>query len=391
MPSAAVGTRSITGRACFRRAAGRHAPAVRTRARSSGHESLAPRAERGRQVYPSPETMRLVSWTIAVALAGCTASPSVHADPVLRELRRIDLPGVRGRIDHMALDASTGRLYVAALGSDSVQIVDLGTGSVIGKLTGLREPQGVLVVPGDRRVLVTNGEAEHVSVFDTSTLQLLARIPVPEDSDNIRQEDRGARAWVGCGSGGGSRLVAIDPAKAKVVEQIELPDHPESFQLEHEGKRIFVNVPRAGTVVSVDRASGETVATWSLPALANFPMALDEKNARLFVGTRAPARLVVLDTTTGRSVAAPPTVGDADDIFYDGQTHQVYVAGGEGYVEVFAQRSADRYESIDAYPTRKGARTALFLPDERELVVALPRSGSEPAQVLLLSTEHAKP
>jgi hypothetical protein len=335
--------------------------------------------------------LRLLSWITALVLASCTASPSADAEHLLHELRRIDLPGVTGRIDHMALDAATGRLYVAALGSDSVEIVDIRTGAAVGKVTGLREPQGVLVVPAQQRLLVTNGEADHLSVFDTSTLQLLTRIPVPEDSDNVRYEEAAGRAWVGCGSGSGSRLVAIDVATSKVVKQIVLPTHPESFQLERNGKRIFVNVPWARKVVAVDRETGETVAAWPLPALANFPVALDEKDARLFVGTRMPARLVVLDTTNGRIISELPTVGDADDIFHDEQAHRVYVAGGEGYVEVFAQRSPDRYEAVEKFATRKGARTALFMPDQRQLLVALPRRGQTPAQILILSVGGDRP
>lgn len=336
--------------------------------------------------------MRVQTWVIALSLASAAAasSPAGAAEHLLQEVRRIDLPGVTGRIDHMALDASSGRLWVAALGSDLVEVVDLGSGALIAKLTGLREPQGVLVVPGRKRVLVTNGEAEHVSVFDSATLKLLANIPVPEDSDNVRYEDESQRAWVGCGSGKGSRLVAIDPAAAKVVKQINLPAHPESFQLERHGKRIFVNVPWARKVVAVDRDSGEALAAWSLPALANFPMALDEKNARLFIGTRMPSRLVVLDTGTGKVVAELPMVDDPDDIFHDEATGRIYVSGGEGYVEVFAQRSADVYESVDKIATRQGARTALFLPEQRLLLVAMPKRGDRPAQVLVLSVADGR-
>ncbi len=323
-----------------------------------------------------------LSSALVLLLICCVAA----AQP-LREVRRIDLPQASGRIDHMAFDPSSARVYVAALGSDAVEVVDMDAGRVIGELTGLREPQGVLALPGSKRVLVTNGDAEYASVFDAATLQSLTRIALPWDSDNVRLEANTGRVWIGCGSRRGSALLVVDPATDEATRSIPLPAHPESFQLERSGERIFVNVPAARAVLVLSRATGRTVSRWPLPGLDNFPMALDEAQGRLLIGTRAPARLMVLDTTSGALLAQVPTVRDADDIFVDEQTQRLYVAGGEGYVEAFAREQGDEYRSLQRFATRPGARTALFLPERRLLLVALPRRGASPAQILVLSTE----
>jgi hypothetical protein len=83
--------------------------------------------------------------------------------------------------------------------------------------------------------------------------------------------------------------------------------------------------------------------------------AMDEANKRLFVGCRLPARLVVLDTTSGRIVTSLPTVGDADDIFYDPGRHLVFVIGGEGAVEIFRQHDPDHYGPVQRITTAPGA------------------------------------
>ena len=60
--------------------------------------------------------------------------------------------------------------------------------------------------------------------------------------------------------------------------------------------------------------------TWPIvSAQNNFPMALDEANHRLFVGTRDPPKLVVFDTNSGKVISILDIAKDPDDIFYDAE------------------------------------------------------------------------
>jgi DNA-binding beta-propeller fold protein YncE len=321
----------------------------------------------------------------AAVFALLTAATMGWSASTLQDTAHIPMPGVKGRIDHLAADTGGKRLFVAALGDGSVEVIDVEAQKVVQHLTGLREPQGVLVTPGSQRLIVTDGESDHATIFDPAALAPLARVPLPEDGDNVRLEAATGRVWVGAGSGRTSALIAVDPASGRVLEQIALAGHPESFQLEQQGVRIFVNVPTARSIQVVDRREGKVIADWSVPGLMNFPMALDEPSKRLFVATRTPARLVVYDTASGNPVATLPTVSDADDVFYDAQTRRVYLSGGEGSVQVFQQNSADSYTSVEKVATRKGARTCYFVPQWRKLFVALPQRGQEPAEVRVFS------
>src|SRR5204863_4243055 len=87
------------------------------------------------------------------------------------------------------------------------------------------------------------------------------------------------------------------------------------------------------------------IATWPVGQYrANFPMALDEANHRLFVGTRNPARLVVFDTESGKQITALNISGDTDDVFFDLENKRIYVSAGEGNIDVIRQTDADHYE-----------------------------------------------
>jgi outer membrane protein assembly factor BamB len=184
---------------------------------------------------------------------------------------------------------------------------------------------------------------------------------------------------VGYGEGG---LAAIDPESGKQVADIKLDAHPESFQLETNGKRIFVNVPNAGHVAVVDRETGTVIEKIPMKeARANFPMALDEADHRLFIGCRKPAELLVLDMETGKTVASVDIVGDTDDLFYDAANKRIYVSGGEGRVTVISQVSADNYDVAGQVATAPGARTSFFVPETGTLYVAVPHRGAQKTEL----------
>ena len=301
--------------------------------------------------------------------------------PTLQEMQRIELPGVQGRIDHMAVDLPTKRLFVAALGNNTVEVIDLQTKRLIKSLIGLQEPQGLLLVPEVKQLIVTNGESVSARVYDSVRLEPLKDIRLRKDNDNIRFDPDSKLSYIGCGVGAEGALAVVDTRTNALSGEIALSGHPESFQLERKGKRIFVNVPSAHRIEVVDQEKQLVMAAWSVPARGNFPMALDEEHARLFIGTRSPAKLLVLDTGSGRVVAELDSARDADDIFYDNDTHRIYVSGGEGFVFVFEQTDPDQYRLLDKVATRRGARTSLFVPEWHTLFVALPMGADGNAEI----------
>ena len=303
------------------------------------------------------------------------------ASPLLRETQRIELPGVRGRIDHMALDMASKKLFVAALGNNTVEVVDLDAGRVGKRLSGFEEPQGLLLVPELERFVVTNGENAFAQIFDSATLDPISTVELRDDNDNIRYDPATHRAYVGCGKGHNGALAVVDMKSGAKLSDVKLSGHPESFQLEAKGNRIFVNVPTAQAIEVVDRSSGKVTASWPLVARNNYPMALDEAHGRLFVGTRSPAQLLVIDTSSGVVVASLESVGDADDIFYDMGAHRIYVSGGEGFVFVFEQLDANHYRLAGKVQTRSGARTSVYVPEWKRLFVALPESSGMNAEI----------
>ena len=163
--------------------------------------------------------------------------------------------------------------------------------------------------------------------------------------------------------------------------------HPESFQLEKTGTRVFVNVPDHQEVEVADLAKGTVLARWPVVGCTtNFPMALDEAHHRLFVGCRIPARLAVFDTETGKIVASPTIVEHTDDLFFDASKGRIYILG-EGFIEAWQEKDPDHYERIGRYATPGDARTGLFVPELGELFEAVPHHGQQGAEILVYQTK----
>jgi hypothetical protein len=122
--------------------------------------------------------------------------------------------------------------------------------------------------------------------------------------------------------------------------------------------------------------------TWPLGMmLANYPMALDQPDHRLFVITRYPARLLVFDTTPGKTVQRLPRVGDCEDVFYDKANKRIHATCGEAAISVFEQQDPDHYQESAKITTVKGARTGFFSPELDLRFLAVRRQGTQAAAI----------
>jgi DNA-binding beta-propeller fold protein YncE len=326
--------------------------------------------------------MTLTLWSAGhfatrIGLVGLLLAAGLASAQPLTLVRKIELPGVHGRIDHMAADAEGGRLFVAALASDSLEVIDLRSGRRTDRIGSPREPQGVLYLANSKRLIVANGRGG-VQAFAAAKQPAVATQLALDDTDNLRWDAAAGTVYVGFSSA----LAELDASSLRVRRRIELAAHPEAFQIEQSGRRIYVNVPNAGHIAVVNRDSGKVEATWVLDdAARNFPMALDEAGHRLFVATRLPALLLVYDTVSGRRVARVPTCGDADDVFFDDARQQLYVVCGEGRVDT-VRGDGGQYLTLAQTRTSPGARTGLYAPETSTLFVAAPASNGMPAHVL---------
>lgn len=316
-----------------------------------------------------PNALRALLFGSLVSIAAAAA-----ASPPALELAATIPLNVRGRIDHLAADTTRHRLFVAALGNDTVEIIDTGH-DMRHTIGGLSEPQGVLYLAHEDRLVIANGHAGRVDIVDGTSFHTAARVFGLPDADNVRGLPASGTVMVGYGEGA---LRLLDAA-GQTLGEIRLAGHPESFQIDSERRRVYVNVPSAHAVVVVDLEARRIVARWPISqASANFPMALDLEGRRLFVGARSPAVLIVFDLDSGRVVTRLAIGGDTDDLYFDPRRKRLYAICG-----VILQESPDTYRLEESFDTAPRARTGLLVPEEAKLYVAAPASGRSPARLLV--------
>jgi len=320
------------------------------------------------------------AYFICVAfLISCSTPPSFGQGSLKLE-KEITLPGVKGRIDHIDIDVEGQIAYVAALGNNTVEVVDLKKGVVLHSVTGLSEPQGVAYISKHHELFVANGGTGECLFYNTVTFQKTGSIKYDDDADDVRYDELTDKIYVGYGGGG---IGIIDAATHKQRVNIKLPAHPESFQLDSKDGKIWVNLPGAGSIGVIDIKQGKLIDQWKrvLPR-SNFPMAYDAAQHRVMVGFRIPATLKVLDSRSGKELFSSVMVGDVDDFYWDDKTKQILVSGGDGSVNIFRQTGAT-YKQLADIKTRNGARTSLFIPELRLFLLAARASGDRPAALLI--------
>lgn len=338
---------------------------------------------------------RLATLFFAGVFLSCFDGVAAAQQPALTPKAPMMLTKVEGRMDHLGVDVKGQRLFATAFDNHTLEVIDLKTARQAHTIPNLDEPQGAYYDAATNRLFVACGGDGTVKIFDGTTFQLLQSVTLDLDADNVRYDARGKHIVVGYGGekflagkvtrpGGGGALAILDLMGKKIAE-IPMDAHPESFQLEKSGTRVFVNVPDRQEVEVADLVKGTLLERWKVTCTTNFPMALDEAHHRLFVGCRIPARLAVFNTESGKIVADPAIVEHTDDLFFDATKGRIYILG-EGFIEAWQEKDPDHYERIGRYATPADARTGLFVPDLGELFETIPHHGQQGAEILVYTT-----
>jgi len=308
---------------------------------------------------------------------------------------QIPLPGVHGRFDHFTFDPSEpARVFISALGNNSVEVIDLVEDTVVQHIPGIPEPQGIAFAVGLNKLFVGSRKGK-LYVYDGSDYKLITTIDYNADVDNLRYDAASKRIYVGYGDEDKAAIGMVDATTNQRLDEVyKTGAHPESYQMEKSGPNLFVNLEDLKQIGVIDRNT-KKLTKWDLPPKfeQNFPMALDESNHRLMVVTRTPPRLVVYDTSSGKVVATQPCVADVDDLYYDANHKRVYIPGGQGFIDVFQQKDADHYERIARIPTVIGARTAGYTPRAGKkgldrIFLAVPYSPNKDAAVWVYTVQE---
>jgi len=334
---------------------------------------------------------RLLALVLCFAVCAILAVSQDGLKQPLRLVQTISQPNVKGRLDHMEVDVQRQRLFVAGLENGTFEVVDLKTGKWMRSIPEFKKPQGALFVLEFNKLFLASGDDGMVRVFRADTLQLLDSIQFEPGPNRIVYEPNSKLVYVGYGGKDAGKdygeVGIIDAKNNKHIGDVKVNAHPSELLLNKSGTTLFVFISIANQLQVVETDKREVVSTWPITSQRPGDAAFDESTSRLFVGTRAPAELIVMDSKSGKEVAHLPTADGQDGVYFDEVRQRVYVSGGRGlpngFVYVYLQKSADRYENIGKVPTRGGAGTSFWSPELNRYYVAAPANEKEDAAILV--------
>jgi len=332
--------------------------------------------------------MRNVS--IAVIFGAVTCSVLAQSSSPLTLTRTVTLPGVTGKFDHFAIDTANHKLFVAATGNHSVEVLDLSSGKVSQSITGFGKPHGLAWIPDTGRFYASDGTQADLKVFNGSPLAKSAHVKLSDDADDMVYDPKTKLLYVGHGGSNAAdpaQVAVIDTNNQTLIANLPVSTHPEGLDIDKKRDRIFVNIADSAEVAVIDGTKHAVTATWKLTrAKDNVPLAYDPDRDVLFVACRTPGRLLAIDGASGKEIADLAASGGVDDLFYDSGLRRIYLIAGSGAVDVYEIDATKAVRSLGSTATVKGAKTGLLVPSLHTLIVGVPGTTEKPAEIRFYAT-----
>jgi hypothetical protein len=292
-----------------------------------------------------------------------------------------------GDFDHFTVDLAGNRLFLTAEENEKVLVFDLKTNKLIHTIDGLKAPHSMLYRADLKKLFVVDGDLGELKIFETTTYKPVGTVKLREGADSSTYDPSTKYLYVAeTGKDAhvpDSYIAIVDIDNAKQVAEIKInSDDIEAMALEKSGPRIFVDIRGKSEVQVYDRNSRSLLAAWSTAEAAKKPttIALDEADHRLFVGTRDPGKLLVMDSETGKIISSSSGPALADDMVYAADQKRIYLAGSQ-FIDVFEQKDADHYEQIGHLPTAFRAKTAILVPQLKRYYLAVPHHEKQVAEI----------
>ncbi len=347
---------------------------------------------------------KLLAVCFIAMFAGFAIQTCAQEKQALRLVQTIPLPGVKGRLDHMAVDLESKRLFVAAVANNSLEVVDLTGGKVIKSLTGFNDTQDALFLGGEFNKLYVASLDGHLRVFQGETFWLVQDFKIEPDSNRLFYDSTTNLIYFGYGGQNAGfdayeRVGILQPKPGAGYDQLVAdmiaptprPGHLAQIAMDDNGI-LLVCDSRADMIYQFDTRKRELIKSWSARGDGAGDMALDQTRHRLFVGTRIPPEMTVYDSLSGKEIQSLPGPETMDGVYYDAILKRIYMTGGRwygtpdaspGWLYVYQQTDSDHYDLISKVKTRPGSGTSLFVPQFDRLYVASQAIGDQEAAILV--------
>lgn len=291
---------------------------------------------------------------LALALAALITTAPAQSPYKLHDTWKL---GGDGSWDYMAVDAPAHILYIARL--NRIMLVDTQSGKLLTEIKGLNHAHGVAFDTEGKVGYISDGGAGAILVFDRKNYNILATIPAGKNPDAVLYEPTQHRVFTF--NGISHDATVIDATTNKVIATLPMPGKPEFSVTDNTGN-VFVNIEEGSKILRIDAATLKVTATWPLaPAKGPSGLAIDREHHRLF-SVCDNDKMAILDSQTGKLIAAPAIGEGADAAAFDPTHNLVFSSNGESATITILHPTKTGYALLQTVPTRPGARTMAVDP-----------------------------
>lgn len=312
---------------------------------------------------------------VMIATASLVLSVAARAAPDYRVSQVVPL-GAPDHWDYVSFDSASHRVFVAH--GDHTDVLDAGTGRILGRLTGLSGAHGQAVA-ADGTIWADSGKTAQVTGYDPHGFAPIVTLPAGTDADGMIVDPSGKLLVVMDGDGNAATL--IDTATRRVQATVPLGGSPEFLVADGQG-HLYANIASTREIVAIDIASGRVAARHAVPDCESpHGLAMDTAMRRLFASCEN-GRLLVLDADSGH-VLQTLTIGHGTDAAaFDPVRKLVYSSNSDGTLSVFREASSGSLTPLGDVATPKGSRTLAVDPaNGRVYLATADLAGIQPAAV----------
>jgi YVTN family beta-propeller protein len=311
---------------------------------------------------------------IALLAASVFAVPQASGYHLLKKVSFGAAPGGAEYFDYINFDPVMRRVYLSH-GTEFI-VVDPGKGT-LGTIGGMKRSHGVALVPEVNRGFISDGGAAQIVMFDLKTLKTIGQIKGEDDADSIIYDPASKRVFVF--NGNSKSATVIDPAQGTVIATLPLGGSPEQAVADGKGM-IFDNLESTNEVIAIDSRDLAIKSRWPVaPAGRPVSIAMDRTHRRLFIGSRGPKMLIVMDADSGKIIGPSFPIGDrVDTNVFDPGTGMIAAATGEGLLHIFHEDSPDQISVVETVKTEFGAKTMGLDPKTHNIYLTTSDFGPPP-------------
>ena len=252
----------------------------------------------------------------------------------LRVLADVPLTGGTTRFDYQSLDSSSGRLYIAHLGSDLMTVFDVNKQTIVGDVKDLKRVHGVLAVPALHRVYASATGTNELAVIDDQSLSIIARVPAGDYPDGIAYASKANKIYVS--DLHGKTDTVIDAKTNQRVTTIALGGGAGNSQYDSGADRIFVTVDGREELAEIDPNTDQVVARYPLTGCkGSHGLLIDSEHRLAFAACEDNSKLVVFDLEAKQATATLSVGADPDVLAFDAGLRRLYVSAESGIIAIF--------------------------------------------------------